>query len=158
MRELRICANPGCGARLNTHNNGQYCASCEKKLAPTSQQQEIRLQAYAEYYGFASEGTLQRFKDHIKGKIGARVINVSYDEKSGYIFYSEPEEMRGPVADVPERFLLKPGTTTVQTVLSSGAVAGNVFQGVLTSGLQHPWVVEQAQTGHSGVVVTFRSP
>ena len=162
----RVCKAPACTTKLASDNDSDYC-EIHKDMRP---QQHLRgelakddaeLLEYAHFYSFALDDgqSLRRFREHVKGLKRGRVLEVTYDkDQERYIFHSKPGEMRGPVADVQETFLLPSGATMGCPHVCSGVVSGYVYQGVIASGFQHPTAILKGEDGCSGIIVQWIGP
>jgi len=111
-----------------------------------------KLEEAAEFYDYS----LRRLRDQVvKGK----VLGISYIPSIGIVFYElSSYQMLGPVADVPQRFVLPRGTVSVAHEICSGSVSSRIYQGqFIARQRQHPEVELMAEPGCSGVIVKLLS-
>lgn len=106
----------------------------------TDRQQDI-----AAFYGYE---TWRRFKGQaVKG----RVLGITYQHGRGIIFHKDdPYEMVGPVPDIPQEYLLPPGTQRVAVETVSGLISSQGYIVSTRLDLKHPSGTFQVDEGYSG--------
>ena len=101
---------------------------------------DAELRPYARFYGYAGpegeEGSLRRFKEHVKGK-DPRLIEVTYDRYSGYVFHCESGGMKGPMRGGSTWVMLPPGDWSLYPILCSAPFSGNVYVEAVEHGKRH---------------------
>lgn len=107
-----------------------------------------KLEDLSAFYNYSS----RRLRDQI---IKGKVLGVKHEPGLGIIYYDSGDYvMRGPISDVPQRYILPSGTTLISHEVCSGEVTGVVYQGELEDKV-HPEVEVMAEPGCSGIVVEF---
>ena len=121
---------------------------------------EKMLRPFANFYGYgaqAEEGSLRRFEEHAKGIKETRILGITY-EGGVFIFHCELGDIKGPVSDIPEWYMLPWGTCGADKEFISGKVSGNVYQGQLKVYESRPSKVQfWAASGHSGAICKVKT-
>ena len=106
-----------------------------------------RHEEVAEFYDYS----WRRLRDQVDA---GKVLGISHVGQ-GFVFYSDGKyQMLGPIADIPQRFILPKGTARVAHEICSGPISGFIYQGQLKAKEhQHPEVELMAEPGCSGIIV-----
>lgn len=133
----------GVGRRAGFHRDGFQRTS-------TKRGDSTKLEEAARFYGLC----LRRFKDQVRK---GRVLGVRYAD-GHYTFLSEPDEVKGPLADKPQEFLLPLGTRggIHLEVCSGSVISGCPYVVAVNLERKHPVGTAQCEDGYSGSIVQVR--
>lgn len=105
-----------------------------------------KLEDAGDFYGYSS----RRLYDQVRR---GRVLGIKHEDHR-LRFYCEPNEVKGPLADVPTEVILPVGTKGVSLqVCPESVISGCPYVIEINTTRQHPVGTFQCESGYSGPMV-----
>jgi len=105
-----------------------------------------KLEDAADFYGYSSRRLYEQVR---RGSV------LGIEHRQGrLVFHSQPDEIKGPLADKPQQVLLPAGTKAINIEVCSGsAISGRIYVIEINTARKHPVATFQSEAGYSGPIV-----